>query len=70
MSNQQKCKCCDREKELRFGYCFDCAECESVIKDGLDMWGEPINNNIEGASKYMSRLQYILEKYKKKKTND
>jgi hypothetical protein len=57
-----KCKCCNREKELRMGYCFDCVEAESVIVDGTNMYDEEITT-VEGLSKGMSKLQYILKKY-------
>ena len=57
-----KCKCCNREKELRMGYCFDCVEAESVIVDGTNMYDEEITT-VEGLSKGMSKLRYILKKY-------
>ena len=59
-----KCKCCNREKELRMGFCWDCAEAESVIVEGVDMYDEEIPT-VEGLSKGMSKLQYILKKYDK-----
>jgi len=58
----EKCKCCNRKEDLRMGFCFDCAECESVIADGLDMYDNEIQKQ-EGMSTAMSRLQYILKKY-------
>jgi hypothetical protein len=59
-----KCKCCNREKDLRMGYCFDCVEAESVIVEGVNMYDEKITT-VEGLSKGMSKLQYILKKYYK-----
>jgi hypothetical protein len=59
-----KCKCCNREKELRMGFCFDCVEAESVIVEGLTMYDEEVPT-VEGLSKGMSKLQYILKKYGK-----
>jgi len=32
-----ECKCCGRVKELRLGHCWECAEAESIIDEGLDM---------------------------------
>jgi hypothetical protein len=58
-----QCKCCEREKELRFGFCFDCAECESVIEEGLDMYDNEIPKE-GGISTSMSKLKYILKKFK------
>jgi len=59
-----KCKCCNREKELRMGFCWDCVEAESVIIEGRDMYDKEIPQ-IEGLSNGMSKLQYILKKYNK-----
>jgi len=59
-----KCKCCNREKELRMGFCFDCVESESVIQDGIDMYDAEIPKK-EGLTVGMSKLQYILQKYVK-----
>lgn len=62
-----QCKCCGRTSDLRFGACWDCAECESVIEDGTDMRDVP-PPKIEGLSPSMSKLQYILRKYMSIKT--
>lgn len=35
-----KCKICNREEELRLGTCFDCAEAESILAEGRDMYDE------------------------------
>jgi hypothetical protein len=50
-------------KDLRFGMCFTCAECESVIEDGTDMYDSEIPK-IEGVSMSASKLHYILKKFK------
>lgn len=57
-----KCKCCNREKELRLGFCFDCASAESIIKDGNDMYDKPIEKKKE-MSLSMSKVQEILKMY-------
>jgi hypothetical protein len=54
-----KCKCCNREEELRMGFCFDCANAESVIVEGLDMFEEEIPRE-GGLSLGMSKVKYIL----------
>lgn len=59
-----QCKCCQREKELRMGFCFECADCESVIETGLDMWDREVPK-VDGFSDSMSKLHYILKKYGK-----
>jgi len=58
----QVCECCGRTKDCRLGFCWDCAESESVIEDGTDMRDKepPLQ---EGMSKSMSKLKYILNKY-------
>ncbi len=57
-----KCKCCKRDKELRLGFCFDCANGESIITEGVDMYDNEIAK-IEGLSKDLSKLQHILKLY-------
>jgi len=57
------CKCCNQQKDLRLGICYTCAECESMIEEGLDMYDkEPVK--IEGYSQSMAKLRYILERFK------
>jgi hypothetical protein len=57
-----QCKCCEREKELRFGFCFDCADAESVVADGVDMYdNEIIKENDMSTS--MSKVKWILKKF-------
>ena len=57
-----KCICCGREKELRFGVCFDCANAESIIVEGADMWDEKVKP-IEGLSEGLSKVHHILNLY-------
>ena len=60
-----KCKCCNRNRsknDIRFGFCFDCADGESIIQDGLDMYDKEIPKE-KGMSLSMSKLQHILKKY-------
>jgi hypothetical protein len=64
-----KCKCCNREQELRMGFCFDCVESESVIQEGVDMYDTEIPKK-EGLTIGMSKLQYILQKYIKQPKKD
>ena len=56
------CKCCNRQQDLRLGICMDCADCESIIEEGLDRhYKEPVK--IEGYSTSMAKLRYVLEKF-------
>ena len=59
----KKCKCCGQMAELRMGICWDCAECESVIETGEDMYDKPIPK-IENYSNAMSKLQYIIKRFR------
>ena len=58
----EQCQCCKREKALRFGFCFDCANVESIIEEGVDMYDEEIPKQ-EGMSTSMSKVHYILNLY-------
>lgn len=57
-----KCQCCKREQELRFGFCFDCVNAESIIEEGVDMYDKEIPKQ-EGMSTSMSKVQAILRTY-------
>jgi hypothetical protein len=58
-----QCKCCGESKDLILGFCFDCAECESVLAEGLDMYDNSIPI-YDGFSSHMNKLHYILVKFK------
>jgi hypothetical protein len=57
-----QCKCCEREMELRLGYCFDCVNSESVILDGTDMYDREIQRE-QGMPMSMAKVKYILKKF-------
>lgn len=59
----EQCKCCEQTKELRLGFCFDCAELESVIYNGTDMYDNEIPKN-EEMSSHMNKLKYIINRLK------
>lgn len=56
------CKCCERDLDTRFGVCFDCADAESVIVEGKDMWDKEIRKE-ENLSTALSKLKHILKLY-------
>lgn len=58
-----KCKFCGQNLDLRFGGCFDCAEAESIIDSGLDMWDKGINGekNIP-AENASEKLKILISK--------
>ena len=53
-----KCRICNNndDRDLRFGVCFTCAEAESIISEGKDMYdkGE--------AKTAMDKLKMLIEK--------
>lgn len=57
-----KCKCCNREKDLRFGVCFDCADAESIIVEGVDMYDKEVEK-VEELSTGLSKVRHILNLY-------
>ena len=57
-----ECICCGRSQELRYGVCFDCADAESIIVEGVDMWDKEIPKQ-EGLSPALSKLQHILKNF-------
>jgi hypothetical protein len=57
-----KCKSCKQDRDLRFGVCFDCANAELIIAEGLDMWNKGINNTDEPAKTAMEKLQFLIAK--------
>jgi hypothetical protein len=48
--------------ELRLGYCFDCANAESVILDGTDMYDREIPRE-QDIPMSMAKVKYILKKF-------
>lgn len=62
------CKCCERDvsgNDTRFGICWDCAEAESIIADGTDMYDRKNEKckGLEDHSIHMSKLKVILKTY-------
>lgn len=57
-----KCKCCERELDLRLGACFDCANFEALIDDKKDMNDKPIERVIKGSDS-LNILRAIIKNY-------
>lgn len=47
-ASTNECKYCLRNKELRFGGCFDCADMESIFFDRTDMWDNDYSDWTKG----------------------
>jgi hypothetical protein len=56
------CKICKKDRELRMGVCFDCADAESIIAEGVDMWDKGIDGKEEPAKTAMDKLQFLISK--------
>ena len=61
-----KCVCCNKEKELRYGCCFECAGFESLISEKLDMNDKPIEKVLENQSESMNIVHAIINYARKK----
>lgn len=57
-----KCNICEREKELRFGTCWDCATAESIIADGTDMYEKGIDGGDTPAKTAMEKVRLLIQK--------
>lgn len=59
---QGECNCCGKISDLRIGYCFDCADAESIIDEGLDMFDKGLNNTKIAAKTPMEKLLLLKQK--------
>ena len=57
-----ECKICKNKKELRLGICFDCADAESIIAEGLDMYDKGKNGTDEPAVLAIDKLSLLIQK--------
>ena len=55
------CKFCGKDKALRLGGCFDCADAESIIEEGTDMWGQGMENG-EPATSAGQKLKLLINR--------
>ena len=61
-----KCVCCNKEKELRYECCFECAGFESLVSEKLDMNDKPIEKVLENQSESMNIVHAIINYARKK----
>lgn len=59
---KMKCKICNHNKELRMGVCFDCAEAEAIISEGLDMYDKGRNETDKPEKTAIGKLQFLIDK--------
>ena len=57
-----ECSICKKNKDLKLGVCFDCANAESIIAEGLDMWGRGIDKKEDPAKTSMDKLKLLIQK--------
>lgn len=57
-----ECKICNKTKDTRMGVCFQCAEAESIISDGKDMYEKGIDGGDEPAVTPMQKLKLLISK--------
>lgn len=57
------CKFCGESKDLREGGCWDCAEAEAIIDEGLDMRDNGINGEKNRAAIFAGeKLRLLIQK--------
>lgn len=62
-TKKMTCTICNQERQCRSGVCFDCAEAESIIQEGVDMYNDgPDHLNRRPALKSMDRLKFLIQK--------
>jgi len=57
-----KCTICGEDKELRLGFCFDCAEAQSIIGEGVDMDDKGLGGGKLKAQEATGRLKMLIKK--------
>ena len=57
-----ECRICKQNRDLRMGACFDCAEAETIIAEGLDMYDKGIDGKEEPAKSAMQKVQLLIQK--------
>jgi len=60
--NNMICKFCGKSGETREGGCFDCAEAEAIIAQGLDMYDKGPSKSDKPAKSAGEKLKFLIEK--------
>ena len=59
----KECKFCGRQVELRFGGCWECANAQSILATGRDMFQDDIEGQVEIPVKIVNeRLEKLISK--------
>lgn len=57
------CKICNKKEDLRFGWCFSCAEAQNIIFCGRDMMEDDIETDIRFPIQQVNeRLKMLIKK--------
>lgn len=59
MSN---CSWCGRDQDLRFGVCFDCAEAQTIMVSGKDMYEKNVGGIELPVSEVSERIKMLIKK--------
>lgn len=57
-----ECRICKQNRDLRLEVCYACAEAESIITEGLDMYDKGINGSNVPAQTSLEKLQLLIQK--------
>lgn len=57
-----KCTMCGREEDLRMGWCWDCAEAQNIIGNGVGMFEDEVEGVVEFDVKLVNeRLKKLID---------
>lgn len=56
------CKMCNKEEDLRFGWCFDCAEAQTILGTGKDMYEKGDGGTELPTKEVNARLKMLVDK--------
>lgn len=58
-----KCKICETTRDLRMGWCWDCAEAQNILATGKDMFEDDVEGQYEIPIKIVNeRLEKLILK--------
>lgn len=58
-----KCRMCESERDLRLGWCWDCAEAQNILATGKDMFEDEEEGQFEIPTKVVNeRLEKLILK--------
>ncbi len=61
-NKNEKCIICDSVHELRLGVCFNCAEAQTILIDGVDMQDKGLDGTSKATKLITERLKFLIKK--------